>query len=162
MKKFLVPTFMICILGLIGCSPKKQETMDDASELEEIVVLFCGKKSKLSLSIDEIYDTKYPWIFNKITGDLYERDQGKNELYPLEVFIEGKSRFVYQSKLNGNKLEIKETEYYPVNKKTFGTYLIDFDKLKLNASFKYSDGYKERYVDNCIRLPLPSDIKIRK
>ena len=153
---------MICILSLIGCSTKKEQTVDNSSELKMIDVLFCGKKSKLSLSIDEIYRTKYPWIFNKVTGVLYERDQYKNELYPLEVFIEGRSKFVYESKLNGNTLEIKETEYYPVNKKVFGTYLIDINELKSKAIYKHSDGYKEKYNEDCIRLPLPYDVKIRK
>ena len=115
MNKLLAPSLGICILGLIACSTKTEQTMDVASELEVIDVLFCAEKNKLSLSVDEIYETKYPWIFNKETGELYERDMDKNELYPLEVFIEGESKFVYESKLNGNILEIKETEYFPVN-----------------------------------------------
>ena len=162
MNKFLAPPLAICILGLIACSQKTEQTIDEVSELEVIDVLFCAEKNKLSLSVDEIYETKYPWIFNKETGELYERDIDKNELYFLEVFIDGNSKFVYESKLNGNILEIEETEYYPVNEKTYGEYLIDLDQLKSKATYKYSDGYKEIYNDNCIRLPLPSGIKIRK
>ena len=161
MNKLLAPSLGICILGLIACSTKTEQTIDVASELEVIDVLFCAEKNKLSLSIDEIYETKYPWIFNKETGELYERDMDKNELYPLKVFIDGKSKFVYESKLNGNILEIEETEHYPVNQKTYGKYLIDLDQLKSKAIYKYSDGYKEIYKDDCIRIPLPAGIKIR-
>ena len=103
----------------------------------------------------------YP-VVNKETGELYERDMDKNELYPLKVFIDGKSKFVYESKLNGSILEIEETEYYPVNQKTYGKYLIDLDQLKSKVTYKYSDGYKERYKDDCIRIPLPDGITIRK
>ena len=46
------------------------------------------QKNKLSLSVDEIYETKYTWIFNKETGEPYERDIDKNELCLLEVFID--------------------------------------------------------------------------
>ena len=84
----------------------------------------------------------------------------KNELYPLKVFIDGDSKFVYESKLNGNILEIEETEHYPVNQKTYGKYLIDLDQLKSKAIYKHSDGYKEIYKDDCIRIPLPAGIKI--
>ena len=161
MNKFLAPPLAICILGLIACSPKTEQTIDEASELEVIDVLFCAEKNKLSLSVDEIYQTKYPWIFNKETGELYERDMDKNELYPLEVFIDGKSKFVYESKLNENILEIEETEYYPVNEEIYGKYLIDLDQLKSKAIYRYSDGYKEIYKDDCIRIPLPGDITIR-
>jgi len=161
MNKLLAPSLGICILGLIACSTKTEQTIDVASELEVIDVLFCAEKNKLSLSIDEIYETKYPWIFNKETGELYERDMDKNELYPLKVFIDGKSKFVYESKLNGSILEIEETEYYPVNQKTYGKYFIDLDQLKSKVTYKYSDGYKERYKDDCIRIPLPDGITIR-
>ena len=102
MNKLLASPLAICILGLTACSPKTEQTMNEISELEVIDVLFCAEKNKLSLSVDEIYETKYPWIFNKESGKLYERDMDKNELYPLEVFIEGESKFVYESKLNGN------------------------------------------------------------
>ena len=88
MNKFLAPPLAICILGLIACSQKTEQTIDEVSELEVIDVLFCAEKNKLSLSVDEIYETKYPWIFNKETGELYERDIDKNELYLLEVFID--------------------------------------------------------------------------
>ena len=161
MNKLLAPSLGIFLLGLISCSPKTEQTIDVTSDLEVIDVLFCAEKNKLSLSVDEIYETKYPWIFNKETGELYERDIDKNELYPLKVFIEGKSKFVYESKLNGNILEIEETEYYPVNEKTYGKYLIDLVQLKSKASYKFSDGYKERYKDNCIRIPLPTGVTIR-
>ena len=161
MNKLLAPSLGICILGLIACSPKTEQTMDERSSLEVIDVLFCAKENKLSLSVDKIYETKYPWIFNKETGQLYERDMDKNELYPLEVFIEGTSKFVYESKLNENILEIKETEYYPVNQKIYGKYLIDLDQLKSEATYRYSDGYKEKYKDDCIRIPLPDGITIR-
>ena len=160
MNKLLASPLAICILVLTACSPKKEQTINEVSDLEVIDVLFCAKKNKLSLSVDEIYETKYPWIFNKETGELYERDMDKNELYPLKVFIDGKSKFEYESKLNGNILEIKETEYYPVNQKTYGKYLIDLDKLKSKAIYKYSDGFKEIYKDDCIRIPLPVGIKI--
>ena len=158
MNKLLAPSLGIFLLGLIACSPKTEKKMDLTSKLD---VLFCAEKNKLSLSVDEIYKTKYPWIFNKETGDLYERDMDKNELYPLKVFIDGDSKFVYESKLNGNILEINETEYYPVNQKTYGKYLIDLVQLKSKASYKFSDGYKERYKDNCIRIPLPNGVTIR-
>ena len=160
MNKLLAPSLGIFLLGLIACSPKTEQTIDVTSDLEVIDVLFCAEKNKLSLSIDEIYQTKYPWIFNKETGDLYERDMDKNELYPLKVFIDGNSKFVYESKLNGNILEIEETEHYPVNQKTYGKYLIDLDQLKSKAIYKHSDGYKEIYKDDCIRIPLPAGIKI--
>ena len=162
MNKLLATPLAICILVLTACSPKKEQSINEVSELEVIDVLFCAEKNKLSLSVDEIYETKYPWIFNKESGKLYERDMDKNELYPLEVFIEGKSKFVYESKLNGNILEIEETEYYPVNQKIYGKYLIDLDQLKSKASYRYSDGYKDRYKDDCIRIPLPAGITIRK
>ena len=160
MNKLLAPSLGIFILGLIACSPKTEQTIDVTSDLEVIDVLFCAEKNKLSLSVEEIYETKYPWIFNKETGDLYERDIDKNELYPLKVFIDGNSKFVYESKLNGNILEIEETEHYPVNQKSYGKYLIDLDQLKSKAIYKYSDGYKEIYKDDCIRIPLPAGIKI--
>ena len=160
MNKLLAPSLGIFLLGLIACSPKTEQTMDVTSDLEVIDVLFCAEKNKLSLSVEEIYETKYPWIFNKETGDLYERDIDKNELYPLKVFIDGNSKFVYESKLNGNILEIEETEHYPVNQKTYGKYLIDLDQLKSKAIYKHSDGYKEIYKDDCIRIPLPAGIKI--
>ena len=160
MNKLLASPLAICILVLTACSPKTEQTMNETSELEVIDVLFCAEKNKLSLSVEEIYETKYPWIFNKETGDLYERDMDKNELYPLKVFIDGNSKFVYESKLNGNILEIEETEHYPVNQKTYGKYLIDLDQLKSKAIYKYSDGYKEIYKDDCIRIPLPAGIKI--
>ena len=161
MNKLLAPSLGIFLLGLIACSPKTEQTMDVTSDLEVIDVLFCAEKNKLSLSVEEIYETKYPWIFNKETGDLYERDIDKNELYPLKVFIDGNSKFVYESKLNGNILEIEETEHYPVNQKTYGKYLIDLDQLKSKATYSYSDGYKEKYKVDCIRLPLPAGITIR-
>ena len=160
MNKLLAPSLGIFLLGLIACSPKTEQTIDVTSDLEVIDVLFCAEKNKLSLSVEEIYETKYPWIFNKETGDLYERDMDKNELYPLKVFIDGDSKFVYESKLNGNILEIEETEHYPVNQKTYGKYLIDLDQLKSKAIYKHSDGYKEIYKDDCIRIPLPAGIKI--
>ena len=65
MNKLLAPSLGIFILGLIACSPKTEQTMDVTSELDIIGVLFCAEKNKLSLSVDEIYETKYPWILNK-------------------------------------------------------------------------------------------------
>ena len=44
MNKFLAPPLAICILGLIACSPKTEQTIDEASELEVIDVLFCAEK----------------------------------------------------------------------------------------------------------------------
>jgi len=162
LNKFLASPLAICILVLTACSPKTEQTINEISELEVIDVLFCAEKNRLSLNVDEIYETEYPWIFNKESGKLYERDIDKNELYPLEVFFIGESKFVYESKLNGNILEIKETEYYPVNEKIYGKYLIDLDQLKSKASFRHSDGYKEKYNDDCISIPLPDGITIRK
>ena len=46
------------------------------------------------------------------------------------------------------------------NSKTYGKYLIDLDQLKSKATYKFSDGCKEIYKDDCIRIPLPVGIKI--
>ena len=65
-------------------------------------------------------------------------------------------RFVNFLKSKGLKIMV-----WTINDvKTF-KYLIDLDQLKSKASYKFSDGYKERYKEDCIRIPLPAGITIK-
>ena len=70
---------------------------------------------------------------------------------------------LYQ-KINSLNLQLKHISLpYEFIPNTEG--MTDFVFYKGNVvhqvTYKYSDGYKERYKDDCIRIPLPDGITIR-
>ena len=145
---------LISIFGLVGCSPE--------SELEKITVINCDSDKNLTLSPEEIYYERYPWIYNTDTGQVYDYDSFYNEFYKLDTWEDSmgyKSKYRYT--MEGAILKVEETTISPIDGETESVIFLINPETLIETSYP-KDEIEAKTFTKCVELQLPPGVTIRE